>query len=282
MERLEAHRVFFADLITTIAGVPKSRLTSAFATTPRERYFDPGPWEVFAGRGYIQTPSGDPAFLYQDIVVGLAAESKINNGQPVLHAVCLAALNLEEGETVVHIGAGAGYYSAVLAKLTGPTGKVFSYEIEPTLAAKATRNLVELPNVTVYQRSGAEGALPDCRIIYVNAGATGPLDIWLDALQVGGRLLVPITPDALEEAPCAGAMLMVTHVAEQRFDARFLMPVMFIPCMGARDVETAKSLAAAFKRGDSGKVRSLRRKTPPDETCWCSGTDWWLSTCASV
>ena len=41
METLEAHRAFFAELITAIAGVPKSRLTSAFAATPRERYLGP-------------------------------------------------------------------------------------------------------------------------------------------------------------------------------------------------------------------------------------------------
>jgi hypothetical protein len=38
MERLEAHRFFFANLITASAGVAKNgaRLTAAFASTPRE------------------------------------------------------------------------------------------------------------------------------------------------------------------------------------------------------------------------------------------------------
>ena len=282
MERLEAHRIFFADLITAAAGVPNGPLTSAFARTPRERYLGPGPWKVVTRRGYLQTPSDDPAFLYQDVVVALAEESGINNGQPTLHAVCLAALNLKEGETVVHIGAGTGYYTAVLARLTGPTGKVFAYEIEPTLAQRATRNLADLPNVTVYPRSGTEGALPNCEIIYVNAGSTSPLDIWLNALRRGGRLLLPLTPDGQGEIPGTGGMLLVTRASEECFDARFIMQVMFIPCIGARDGETAKKLAEAFKRGDSGKVRSLRRKTPPDETCWCCGKGWWLSTSGSV
>lgn len=38
MERLVAHRRFFADLVTASADVPKDelRLASAFASTPRE------------------------------------------------------------------------------------------------------------------------------------------------------------------------------------------------------------------------------------------------------
>src|SRR5579864_5791449 len=162
MERLEAHRVFFADLITTMVGAPKSRLTAAFAATPRERYLGPGPWKAFAGGGYVQTPTDDPAFVYQDIVIALVEESRINNGQPVLHAACLAALNVKEGDTVVHVGAGAGYYTAVLAHLAGSTGKVFGYEIEPALGAKAVMNLADLPNTAVYHRSGAEGEIPAC------------------------------------------------------------------------------------------------------------------------
>jgi protein-L-isoaspartate(D-aspartate) O-methyltransferase len=74
----------------------------------------------------------------------------------------------------------------------------------------------------------------------------------------------------------------VTRLKEERFDARFLCPVMIIPCVGARDSQTAKHLAEAFKRGDSEKVRSLRRRALPDETCWCSGSGWWLSTSESV
>lgn len=135
------------------------RLTTAFASTARERFVGPGPWKVFTLGGYIETPSADPAFLYQDVVVGLAPERKINNGQPTLHAFCLAALNVKEGETVIHIGAGTGYYSALLAKLTGPTGSVAAYEIEQDLAKDAARNLADFSNVAACHRSGSEGSL---------------------------------------------------------------------------------------------------------------------------
>src|SRR5215472_13959706 len=117
MERLEAHRTYFDSLITAQAGVPAGRLSAAFAATPRERFLGPGPWKVFAGGAYITTPTDDPAFLYQDVTVALSEASKINNGQPVLHAVSFAALNPQPGETAVHIGAGTGYYTAIMARL---------------------------------------------------------------------------------------------------------------------------------------------------------------------
>src|SRR5260370_10199700 len=131
----------------------------------------------------METASEDPGFVDQDVGVAGGPERKINIGQPVLHAICLAALNLGERESVVHIGAGTGYYTALLARLTGPTGSVVAYEIEKDLAERATHNLGEFPSVTVCHRSGSEGPLPQCDTIYVNAGATAPLDVWLDALR---------------------------------------------------------------------------------------------------
>jgi protein-L-isoaspartate(D-aspartate) O-methyltransferase len=281
MERLEAHRIFFANLIAASAGVPKGdvRLVAAFAGTPREKFAGPGPWKIFTAAGYIETPTDEPAFLYQDVVVAIAPERKINNGQPVLHALCLAALKVKEGESIVHIGAGTGYYTAVLARLTGASGTVTAFEIEKDLAQQAAYNLGDLPQVRVEQRSGAEGPLPECDAIYVNAGATAPPSIWLDALRPNGRLLFPLTPsDGPGGMPGAGGILLVTRAEADRFEARFLCPAMFIPCIGARDEEMAAKLSVAFKRGDFRNVKSLRRTTAPDETCWCAGNGLWLST----
>lgn len=280
MDRLDSHRKFFADLLNATVGSRNERLVTALASTPRERFLGPGPWKIFVGGQYITTPTDDPAFLYQDVVVALQEKDRINNGQPMLHTVCLATLDPQAGESVIHVGAGTGYYTALLAQLTVPSGKVHAYEIEPALAERAATNLADMANVTVYSRSGAEAPLPACNIIYVNAGATSPLDIWLDALLPGGRLLFPLTPDGPGGTPGAGGMLLVTRTAADKFDARFIMPVMFIPCMGARDEETALKLAEAFKRGDMKNVRTLRRNSPPDDTCWCAGNGWWLSTAA--
>jgi protein-L-isoaspartate(D-aspartate) O-methyltransferase len=110
MERLEAHRLFFAKLVTAKAGVaPGSELAAAFASTPREHFVGPPPWKVSTVSGYIETPTDDPTFLYQDIVVALGTDGPLNNGEPTLHASCLSTLALKRGERVVHVGAGTGY-----------------------------------------------------------------------------------------------------------------------------------------------------------------------------
>jgi protein-L-isoaspartate(D-aspartate) O-methyltransferase len=276
-DRLASIRSFFARLIAAGAGVPpaETRLAEAFAATPRERFVGAGPWHVFTRAGYLETPDDDPAFLYQDVTVALRREEQINNGQPTLHATCLAALAVKEGETVVHVGAGTGYYTAVLGRLAGPAGAVHAYEIHPELAARAAEGLADLLQVTVHPRSGAEGPLPACDVLYVNAGATAPAGAWLDALRPGGRLLFPLT-----SAAGPGAMLLVTRAAGDRLAARFVCGAMFIPCVGARDDETAQKLSEAFRRGDLGNVRSLRRDDSPDSSCWLAGRGWWLSTAA--
>src|SRR5262245_4348243 len=78
MDRLEAHKMFFAQLVTASVGVPATErnLIEAFASTPRERFVGDGPWQVFTRGGYIQTPSDDPALLYQDITVALKSEEQ--------------------------------------------------------------------------------------------------------------------------------------------------------------------------------------------------------------
>ena len=274
MDPLQQHRQWYARLVAANAGVSAvhQRIIDAFATVPREQFLGPGPWKVFTRSGYIETPS-DPALLYQDVLVALKSEAHLNNGQPSLHMASMATLGVKEGETVVHVGAGTGYYSAILATLTGQTGRVLGYEIDDDLAARAKENLAGYPNVEVRHRSGTDGPLPECDVVYVNAGATAPLEAWTSALRAGGRLLFPLTP-----AQGTGYMLLVTRTAAGAFAAKFVCGAIFTPCIGARDDETAKRLSDAFSKGGIATVQSLRYHTPPDQTCWFAGPDWWLST----
>lgn len=279
MDRLQAYREFFAGMVTASAGASADReLAAAFASTPREQFVGKPPWKIWAGARYLEAPSDDPAVLYQDVVVSLGAAKPLNNGQPSLHAMCLAALAPRNGETAVHVGAGTGYYTTLLAKLVGATGRVEAYEIEPDLAQRAAGNLAAFSNVAVHARSGTEAPLPACDLLYVNAGATSPLAVWLDALRSNGRLLFPLT-----DAGGAGGMLLITKKANGReiYEARFVCQALFVPCEGARDAETARRLAEALRRNDWSKVKSLHRDASPDASCWFSGKDWWLSTRAA-
>lgn len=273
MAALEAHRRFHAELIVRSFGSGDPRLIDAFAAVPREDYVGPGPWLVATGDGYIPTVSADPALLYQDIVIGLAPERRINNGQPSFHAEFLAEAAPALGENVVHVGAGTGYYSAVLATLVGPAGLVDAFEIEADLAARATENLRALPNVAVHGCSAVAASLPSCDVLYVNAGATHPPAALLDALNVGGRMVLPLTPN-----DGMGIMLRINRITRDDYAARAIRPVAFIPCIGARDDEAAVSLATALDTQPFAKIRSLRRDTRPDASAWCAGRGWWLST----
>ena len=72
--------------------------------------------------------------------------------------------------------------------------------------------------------------------------------------------------------------MLITRRDNGKFAARFVCPAAFIACAGARDEETALKLSAAFKRGNWREVKSLQRGSEPNETSWCAGTGWWLST----
>src|SRR5215467_4085381 len=235
MNRLESFRASYARLVATIAGVSVDSTEStpfieAFTSVPREQFIGPGPWRIVTNSGYVTVPADDPAFLYQDFAVALQPDKHINNGQPSLHVRCLAALQIKTGEKVVHVGAGTGYYTALLATLVGPTGSVVAYEVDRQLADKAAANLKDYSNISLQNRSGVEAPLPECDVIYVNAGATSPMDAWLDALRTGGRLLFPLTT-----AHGFGAILLITRNTESQFAAKFVVQAAFIHCLGARD-----------------------------------------------
>ena len=255
------------------AALRDARVETAFAAVPREDFAGPPPWRIGSGGFFGQTTSADPADLYDDVLVAIDAGRGINNGQPSLHAQSIDALGLKRGDTVVQIGAGAGYYTAILAHMVGAEGRVVAYEIEPHIAERARINLARYPHVEVRARSGIED-LPQADTIYVNAAATHPLRAWLDALKVGGRLVFPLQP-----ARSSGAMLLVTR--PERGDvwpARFLSAVVFIACEGAQDPAIGRWLDEAFRRGGSGAVRSLRFGGAPGRSDWLRGDGWVLST----
>lgn len=273
MKPLEAYRKIYADMVVRSAGSSDPRLIAAFAAVERERYLGPPPWSIHGGPFGGSTTTDDARLLYQDVLVTLAADRGINNGQPSLHAQCIAACAPQPGETVVHVGAGTGYYTAILATLVGAGGRVLAYEIEPDLAECASVNLRHLPQVSVIAASATRVVLPGCDVIYVSAGASDLPPSWLDALKVGGRLVLPLTPDG-----GYGLMLVVKRLGDDRYAAEAIARVAFIACIGARDEATSRALREALEHRSLESVRSLRRHTPPDATVWCAGKGWWLST----
>lgn len=273
MDDHETLRHFYARLVAASAEVAEPRVIAAFARVRREDFLGPGPWQIAVAGGYMSSETDDPSVLYQDIVVGLVPERRINNGEPSLHAKCLGLALPQAGETALHVGAGTGYYTAILAHLVGPEGHVHAYEIAADLANRAVANLADYTTVTVHAQSGLDGPVPPADVIYVNAGLTDVPAVWLDALRPGGRLVLPLTPTER-----LGCMVIITRRSSGAYAARVFSPAAFVGCVGARDEAQSRRLAAALDTRSPSDVRALRRGNAPDETAWCIGEGWWLST----
>lgn len=276
----------YARAMTARAGVDDAALEDALAALPREAFLPPPPWLLYGEDG--QEHTSDPTRLYRDVLVALERERGVNNGSPSLHAGWIAALAPKPGERVVHVGAGTGYYTAVLARLVGPSGRVTAVEIDPDLAALARRALAAAlpdgPAVDVVAGDGERFPREEADIVYVSFGIAAPAAPWLDRLAVGGRLLFPLcVPRGHLSAahPWHGAEgigLLVERTA-QGFAARPLDRCGFVYAEGVVKVapHDCDRLDQAFRRGGWGRVHSLVRGDDVDPTrCWYAGADWGL------
>jgi protein-L-isoaspartate(D-aspartate) O-methyltransferase len=276
---LDIIRRAYAKQVMATAGVVDRRIESAFAAVRREEFLGRGPWQIVRwGGGYRTTPSRDPVYLYDNVVVGILPERTLNNGQPSFLAALIAGAAPRPGEHAVHIGAGVGYYTAILARLVGRTGRVTAIELDPALAERAKDNLAGQPNVRVVQGDGARVGFAPADIILVNAGATRPADAWLDGLAEGGRLILPLTAGGFPNADVRhGAVFRIVR-QDDGFLAKRISGVAIFPCEGMRDAETEAALAAAFAKGRVGEVTRLyRRDDIPEEDCWVRGAGWCLA-----
>jgi len=150
----------------------------AFLETPRELFVP----EKLKGYAYVDTPL------------------EIGNGQtisaPHMVAIMCEALDIKKGQKILEIGAGSGYHAAIVSKLIGDKGHVYTIERFPSLADNAKKNLekVGIKNVTVEVGDGSEG-LPKYApydIIYVTCAAPCIPQPLLEQLKDPGKLLIPV------------------------------------------------------------------------------------------
>jgi len=278
VDSVEQARHWYAAELRFTARVSSPAVVDAFATVPRERFVGPGPWRILSplvSGEYWTTTDADPRHVYHDVLIALDEARGINNGGPSLWAGLFDHLDIVPGEQILHLGCGTGYYTAIAADLVGSAGKVTAVEIDAALAQKARVALAVWRQVEVRHTDGARASFDPVDLIIASAGATHPLQSWLDALKPGGRLLFPMTTG--QSGP--GAMLLVTRLAEDRFVARFLGDrVAFIDFKGARSQDMSRRLAAALDRDWGVAVKSLRRDGHTrDKTCWLHGKGWCLS-----
>lgn len=285
---IEDARSWFAEDLRVSAGIKSAEVIAAFARVPREKFIGPPPWRVgmrapdlTTGRFAYQTFDGDPSVLYHDVVVALDSDREINNGEPGLWARMFDALDLRSGERVLHLGCGTGYYTAVMAEIVGMDGTVMAVEIDETLAGRAREALSDRIGVSVTTGDGLNVEPDAYDAIVVSAGATHPLEAWLNGLGPGSRLLFPITMETSPSNRGMGAMLLITQVVNGAFAARFLGPAAFIHFRGGRDAAANEKLLDAFRRRfkQMSEVRSLRRDAhEPDDSCWLHGESFCLSS----
>ncbi|MFL9869476.1 rRNA adenine N-6-methyltransferase family protein [Paraburkholderia fungorum] len=282
-QELASVRRAYARRLIASAGIANPGIEAAFATVERERYLGPGPWPILCPAGYFSTPDGNPVRVYSDVLIGIIPERGLNNGMPSYHVPLLASAGIRAGDHVVHIGAGVGYYTAIMAQLAGPTGRVTAIEFDAGLASRAATNFSHAGNVQVLQGDGFSMRFDSADVIYVNAGVTHPADIWLDRLNAGGRLILPLTTERIclpgegVSTSHYGAVFRIERAGD-KYLAAWISTVALYPCEGGRDDGLEATLGAAFQKGGWRRVTRLYRTGDlPDERCWLRAARWALA-----
>jgi protein-L-isoaspartate(D-aspartate) O-methyltransferase len=270
-KRLDEARALYARMMSAASGSSDPRLERIFELVPREAFLPPGPWHIMVEHRLVETPSADPALLYQNALVVLDRQKGINNGEPFLHAAWIGAVAPGPGETVMQVGAGGGYYTAILSMLVLPGGEVVAYELDAVLSQAAQQNLEPFENVTVVHADAVTAKLPQSDVIYVNAGVVAPPRQWLQALKPGGRLVFPWRP-----AGHIGLAVVATRTPSG-FAVRILGGAWFIPCTGASDE------AITVKQPGAREARRARAIVPtsdraPDASAVAIYPDLWFSS----
>jgi protein-L-isoaspartate(D-aspartate) O-methyltransferase len=278
MNDLQARRRFFAEEVQMVANIRSASVVDALATVSRERFLPPGPWTVRSEADFAaparQTDDANPRHVYHNVAIGIEPARMLFNGAPSVVAMAIDALAVAPGGRVLHIGAGTGYYTALLAHCTGPTGRVLAFEVDGPLAARAGSNLATMPWVDVKQGDGSAPLEESFDAILVNAGVTHPLDSWLDALTENGRMVMPLTAAMGPSNIGKGLMLLLTRTADREIlTARLLTFVAIFSAVGVRNDALNGELAAALAKRPFGPIKRLRRDAHErTDACWMHGS----------
>jgi len=191
-------------------GIFDERVLAAMLKVPRHEF--------------VAAPYRDHA--YDDTPLPIGEGQTIS--QPYIVGLMLELLRLAPDHTVLEIGTGSGYQTALLAELAA---HIDSMERQPALAAHAESMLRSLgyTNVTVYSGDGSLG-LPDRApfdAIIVSAAAPEFPATLFTQLEEGGRLVAPVGP------PDAQQVLLVTKEKGSPIIVESVS-CRFVPLIGAR------------------------------------------------
>jgi protein-L-isoaspartate(D-aspartate) O-methyltransferase len=138
-------RRWFAEEIRWASGVSDPRIISAFATIPRESFLPAGPWNISTPmmlESYQRTPDAEVHHLYHNVMVAIDSSLELNSALPSYLASVLEIASIKEGAVVAQVGAGLGYYSAILSHVVGPIGSILALEIDPKIDRGSVSKLI--------------------------------------------------------------------------------------------------------------------------------------------
>lgn len=195
-------------------GITDAHVVDAMSRVPREEFVRMG----LRRRAYDDAP------------LPIARGQTIS--QPYIVALMLEALELTgaTGETALDVGTGSGYAAAVLSLITP---QVYTIERHEALALEARERFERLgyDNIEVRRGDGTRGWPEHAPYpaILVSAAARSVPAALKQQLAVGGRLVMPVA-----EAASGQHLLRIVRVDEDRFEARALTAVRFVPLVSEK------------------------------------------------
>jgi len=182
---------------------------------------------------HLFIPSGDLIQAYADHPVPIGLGQTVS--QPYIVAYTLQALELQSGDSVLEIGTGCGYQTALLAELVD---RVHTIECRAQLAQRARGLLGDLAyeNIRFEVGDGTRGwqgggPAAGFDAVVGSAAAREVPPALIDQLGQAGRLVMPVG-DAFQE-------LVLVRRSAQGLDRRALLPVRFVlMCEGAGATES--------------------------------------------
>lgn len=156
-------------------GIRNERVLSTMSSIPREKF--------------VLEREKDNAYLDCPLPIGMGQTIS----QPFMVALMTQCLSLEGSETVLEVGTGSGYQTAILSKLAK---MVYTIERFSPLANRAEKIFKELDikNVKVVVGDGSKGLeeFSPYEGIIVTAGAPEIPKSLIDQLNEKGRIVIPV------------------------------------------------------------------------------------------